>query len=296
MKCLLLVLAVSGSVALAAESPDSTSVPNFTYQTGLVQLGSGLAEMDVGDGFKYLDPSLSSYVLEKLWGNPPGNQTLGMVFPAGMEPTDSSSWAVVIQYEEDGYVKDKDANKINYSKLLKDMQKATKQENKDRVKNGYEAIELVGWAEQPYYDNVEKKLYWAKELKFGSSPVNTLNYDIRILGRKGHLVLKAVSTMDYLDSIKPYIPELVRSARFQKGNTYAEFDPKIDKVATYGIAGLVAGGLLVKAGLFKALIAGIIALKKLLIVGAIAVAAAIKGLLGKKKEARRKIEEKTRTL
>jgi hypothetical protein len=39
-------------------------------------------------------------------------------------------------------------------------------------------------------------LYWARELKFGEQPVNTLNYNIRVLGRKGVLVLNFIANMD----------------------------------------------------------------------------------------------------
>jgi len=44
---------------------------------------------------------------------------------------------------------------------------------------------------------------------------------------------------------------------FNPGDTYGEFDPKIDSTAGYTIAGLIAGGVLAKAGFFKALWLGI---------------------------------------
>jgi uncharacterized membrane-anchored protein len=46
---------------------------------------------------------------------------------------------------------------------------------------------------------------------------------------------------------------------FTTGNTYGEFNSSVDKVAAYGIAGLIAGGILAKTGLFAKI--GILLLK-----------------------------------
>ena len=113
---------------------------------------------------------------------------------------------------------------------------------------GYPSIALIGWAAPPRYDSVEKKMYWAKELQFGDSPERTLNYNIRILGRRGYLVLNAVGTMDQLAAVEKLAPSVLASVNFQDGHRYADFSPKTDKIATYGLAGLVAGGVLAKAG------------------------------------------------
>ena len=256
----------------------------FDYEYGKIEIGENLAVMNLDSNFKYINPKEADFVLEKIWGNPPGAGTLGMVLPAESSPLDSNAWAMVIEYSDEGYIKDKDADKINYDKLLKQMQKEVEDRNKERVRQGYEEVHLIGWAESPYYDKAAKKLYWAKELKFGKEPKNTLNYNIRILGRKGYLLLNVVSGMEQLEKIRPYMKDIIQCTEFQQGNTYAEFNPKLDKAATYGIAGLIAGGILIKAGFFKVLIAGIIALKKFIIIGAIAVIVAIRALFSRKKK------------
>jgi uncharacterized membrane-anchored protein len=68
---------------------------------------------------------------------------------------------------------------------------------------------------------------------------------------------------------------------FKEGSRYADFDPKVDKVAAYGIAALVAGGIAAKFGLFKLLWIGLLAAKKFVIIGAIAVAAFVKKLFNR---------------
>lgn len=67
--------------------------------------------------------------------------------------------------------------------------------NEERRKQGFPTVRLIGWAEPPSYDQAANKMYWAKELAFSDSVARTLNYSIRILGRRGVLVLNAVAAM-----------------------------------------------------------------------------------------------------
>ncbi|HEV8122959.1 MAG TPA: DUF2167 domain-containing protein [Gemmatimonadales bacterium] len=255
------------------------------YQQGPVVLKDGLATLNVPEGFRYLDPDQSEFIIVKAWGNPPRDKTLGMLFPSDVSPFTREGWGVVITFDEDGYVKDDDAEKIDYAKLLKDMQEGTAEESQKRVKDGYDAIRLVGWGEQPHYDQASHKLYWAQELEFGANPAHTLNYNIRVLGRRGVLVLNAVAGMDQLETVKSSMGQVLGFVDFNEGHRYADFKPEADKVAAYGIGALVAGGIAAKAGLFKVLIAGILAAKKLLVAAVVGVGAWFKARMGKKKSA-----------
>lgn len=241
------------------------------YQQGDVVLPNGVATLKIPAGFRYIDPQDAQRVLEQAWGNPSGSGTQGMLFPTKVSPMDENGWGVVITYEEDGHVSDEDADKINYDDLLKEMKEGVAASNEERKKQGYEPIDLVGWAAKPYYDKAAKKLYWAKELKFGGAADNTLNYNIRILGRKGVLVLNAVAPMKQLPAIQTDMKDVLAFTNFNGGHAYGDFDPKVDKTAAYGLAALVAGGIAAKAGLFTKLIALLIAFKKVIAVGAIAV-------------------------
>ena len=128
-----------------------------------------------------------------------------------------------------------------------------------------------GWAKPPTYDAAAHKLYWAKQLRFEGNKDDMLNYNIRALRRRGVLTLNAVAGIDQLAMIDRHVPEILGMVSFNQGNTYAEYDPSIDKAAAYGIAGLIAGGVLAKVGFFKALLIGILAFKKALVVGVLAV-------------------------
>jgi len=252
------------------------------FQTGVIDLKDGLATVTLPDDFRYLGPDDTKVVLEQMWGNPPGAKPLGMIVPAKSRLVGSNSWAIVITYAQDGYVKDADADKINYDDLLHKMQKATTEASAKRVKEGYPSIEFVGWAEPPRYDKAAHKLYWARDLRFGDETHDTLNYNIRVLGRRGVLVLNAVAPMSALSAIQDQTPAIVKMVDFNSGNRYADFNGSTDKVAAYGLAALVAGGVAAKLGGFKLLLAGILAAKKFVVLGLAAVATAFKKVFKRK--------------
>ena len=47
---------------------------------------------------------------------------------------------------------DEDADNIDYDELLAQMKESTAEGSKERVKQGYQSIELIGWASPPFYD------------------------------------------------------------------------------------------------------------------------------------------------
>lgn len=254
------------------------------FQTGEVKLKDGLATIKLPENFKYLDPKDGKKVLVDLWGNPPekSNDTLGLIVPADFKGVGADAWAVVITYSEDGYVKDDEAEKINYDDMLKEMKESEKEENAERAKAGYESIEIVGWAAKPRYDKATHKLYWAREFKFGQESEHTLNYDIRALGRHGVLSLNAVAAMGQLKTVEKDMQQVLSFVEFNQGHRYEDFKPGVDKVAAYGIGALVAGKLLAKAGLFKLLLGFLVAGKKFIFIALLAVGGIIKKLFSRK--------------
>lgn len=242
-------------------------------QTGDITLANAVATLRVPDDFFYLNPQAANKVLVDVWGNPPGQNTLGMLMPAGVTPFEAGSWAVTISYEEDGYVSDENAEDIDYADMLNQMKDEIRTTSVEREKQGYGAIELVGWAEQPFYDKATHKMYWAKELRFDHSTETTLNYNIRVLGRKGVLVLNFIAGMSQKALIDEHLSAVLAMAEFDQGARYIDFDPDIDTVAAYGIGALVAGKVIAKTG-FLAVI--LIFLKKFGIIILIAGGAFVK--------------------
>jgi uncharacterized membrane-anchored protein len=236
------------------------------YKTGKIVLSGGVATINVPENFKFLESAEAKYVMEDLWGNPAQSPApLGLIFPANSGATDAGGYVFAVKFEEIGYVKDHDADKINYEDLLKQMKEESTKENIERKKIGSRAMNLLGWAAKPYYDKDKKILHWAKEYSVEGLDYNTLNYDVRVLGRKGVLSLQAISAMDQLDSVNNHIKDVLAMVSFNEGHAYADFDSKTDNVAAWTIGGLVAGKVLAKVGFFavilkflKFIIAGIV--------------------------------------
>lgn len=299
LKIIASVLFLFLSISVFAESEIETTEPERTAeemeylawaeeiwnsldrQTGAIKIPGAGATLNVPENYYFLNAKDAEKILVDVWGNPPSEATLGLLFSADMTPFDDDSWAVTIEYEEDGYVSDADADEIDYAELLAQMKSDTEESNLWRLEQGYESIELIGWAAAPYYDATAHKLHWAKEIKFGEQPLNTLNYNVRILGRKGVLVLDFIASIDQMGLIETEIGSVLAMADFDQGSTYSEFNPEIDKIAAYGIGALVAGKLLLaKSGFF---IAALLFLKKFGIIFIIAIGAFLKKIFSRDK-------------
>jgi uncharacterized membrane-anchored protein len=221
-------------------------------QSGDVKLLAAKATLRLGDQYYFLDAVEAKKVLVDGWGNRPESveDVLGLVLPKGKTFLDDT-WGAVLTYDQSGYVADDDAKSTDYAELLQQMQSGEEEINKDRTAAGYDAQHLVGWAEQPVYDAASHSVVWAQNIKFGNQTDNSLNYDVRMLGRHGVLSLNLVSSMSRLAEIKQVAKAFSQSASFDSGARYADFNKDTDKLAEYGVGGLVAAGL------------GVVAAKKL---------------------------------
>ena len=281
LSCMVSMLGFSQDTDTSFQKQIDSIEKSFTYQRGSITLKDGIGTLTVPAGFKYLDAKQAERVLVDLWGNPSSeNISLGLLLPENHGVMSDSGYVFNIQYDEIGYVKDGDADEIDYKELLETMQQEATDENELRKKEGYETIEVVGWASTPYYDKNNKILHWAKEIKFGENEDHTLNYNIRVLGRKGVLVLNAISSMDNLNYVKADIPKVLNVVQFTAGNQYKDFDSSVDNVAAWTIGGLVAGKVLAKAGLF----AVILKFGKVIAIGAVGLFGFIWNRFKKKKE------------
>lgn len=293
---LLLLISVS---KISAQKPDTLAAyydkieKTFHYESGKITLSEGEGTLNVPKGFKFLNGEQTQNVLANLWGNPEDKTILGSLVPDGKGVTNNNSWMFVISYQGDGFVKDDDADDIDYDDLLKTMKEDIAAENEERKKGGFPAVELIGWASKPYYDKELKVLHWAKELKFGDNEAHTLNYDLRVLGRKGMYNISAVAGMTELAEVKASIPGILKSVEFNDGHKYMDFDADTDTVAAWTIGGLVAGKVLAKVGFF-AIIAKFAKVIFLAIAGAFA--AFKKFLFGKKDQVVRRPEEEETAL
>jgi uncharacterized membrane-anchored protein len=280
--------APSDAEKLAAEA--NAFYDSLTRRTGAISVVGGKVTLNVPETHYFVGPEDSERIIVGAWGNPPTEAANieGMIFPKDGNPL-LRTWGAVVEYKDEGHVTDDDAAKIDYAKLLSDMQRDTREASTTRAKEGFQTVELIGWAETPRYDSASKKLYWAKTLQFGGVPTQTLNYDIRALGRDGVLVISFIGGMDQLADIKAAAPAVLAMPTFAAGATYADYREGVDKKAAYGIAGLIAGGAAVALAKKAGLLAIALAFGKKFIVligvGIAALFSAVGRMFGKKPDA-----------
>ncbi|MBB5353958.1 putative membrane-anchored protein [Haloferula luteola] len=226
------------------ESHVSALLEGEEYQTGDVLLPGKIAQLHLPEGYRFLGENAAKKVIVDLWGNPPdtAESTMGLVLPEGQAIEHPGDWAIVVEFTEDGYVSDEDANDMDGDQLLAAIQDGTRQANEERAAAGYETVEVVGWAVPPHYDKEHKVLHWAKELQFGDEGEGTINYDVRVLGRRGVLNLQAVASMESLPEIQAAEDKVAGMVEYLPGHRYADFDPSKDEKSELSLAGMVLGG------------------------------------------------------
>ena len=248
------------TLATAEEEVDNTYLlDSINGSQGMVFLEEAHAYINVPEGYCYLSKEKANHLLSDYWGNPVSDFILGCLVTDSAKIYKDVEVAFMFFFEDCGHVKDEDASSYSYDEILKDLQKDVAERSEERVKQGYDACELVGWAAQPVYDSEKKILYWAKHLRFGNNGLEeasdtayydeTLNYDIRILGREGILTLRAIADMEDLPVVDEMKSIIIENTHFNEGYTYADFNPATDHIAEWGIGALVAGKVLAKAGI-----------------------------------------------
>lgn len=256
MKRIILSVLLAASLAaplMAQDEYDEEAIRQFIAtdsirgETGAVPFREAHCTLDVPEGFVFLNPVDSRHLLVDYWDNPEEkiDGILGSMVSADAAVFDDVETAYVISYDSSGYVSDEDAGSIDYDELLESMQESVLDENKANPEAPQ--WELLGWAWHPTYDNERKVLGWAKHYRVDGE-YEVVNYDVRVLGKAGFVVITAVASPDSQAELMANNSAIIGSVRYDDGYNYADFDPSTDHVAEWTIGGLVAGKILTKVG------------------------------------------------
>ncbi|MFO1513558.1 MAG: DUF2167 domain-containing protein [Verrucomicrobiota bacterium] len=235
---------------------------------------SDVAQLQVPTGYIFLDGKTTRKMMEAA-GEPSSGNEVGFLRPTNGE------WSVYFEYDEVGYVKDDEKNKLDAAKLLKAIKEGNDEGNKERKRNGNPPLIIVGWEQEPKYDEKTHNLTWAIRATSEGQPI--LNYNTRLLGRKGVMEVVLVCDPENLPTILPTFSGLLGDYKFNPGGNYAEYKPG-DKVAKYGLGALVLGGAAVGAAKLGLLGPVILLFKKawkLVIIAFVAVIGFFKKILNK---------------
>jgi len=299
-------LGVAAAIALAAARADSQSAsdpktaaandvtgtrdpaPEFHPLVGprQVELGHDLV-MELPADFLYLDPPQARRLMERN-GNFWNDNLLGVVVKR------DADWLISIRYTEDGYVKDDEAAKLNGDELLKQLRDGTEEGNQERAKRGFKPLHVAGWSEPPVYQAQRHHLVWGMRLAREGAPGEKVDFNTRVLGRKGYVSINLIDDATAIDAGKPAAAAILAATTYKPGARYEDFDGKTDKVAEYGLTALVLGGAglaalkVAKVGLLAKfgakLLALLFALKKAIVLLLAGLAAWLKRLFGRDKK------------
>jgi uncharacterized membrane-anchored protein len=291
----LLALVMAGLVRAADQSPaeksgtaDPADKPKSmveALQKAGVKVQAGPAAVPLGKNAELKLPPEHHFVgkesldrFYELTQNVRSGNEVGVVIAPG--------YMLFFDYDDVGYVKDEDKDKLDADKLMKAMTENQTAANEDRKGRGWDEMKLQGWATPPHYDTKTNNLKWAINLTSSQDGYKQvwINESIRLLGRSGVMnVTLASSTEGFKNAELAADKMLSENFNYVSGQKYAEFKTG-DKVAAYGLSALVLGGgavMAAKLGLFAKL--GVLLGKfwKGIVFAVVALGAAIKKFFNK---------------
>ena len=98
------------------------------------------------------------------------------------------------------------------------------------------------WDVPPFYDNDLHSLSWSL-LAHDNQNNGVINYNVRLLSREGYISAILVSDPENLKKDRiVFNNKILSQFNLKKGQRYEDFDSKTDKVAEFGLTGLILGG------------------------------------------------------
>jgi uncharacterized membrane-anchored protein len=264
-----------GFVCRADDQPKSNQPPIRWSKGPMTAKLGDIAKIDLPKGYLFADGNGARKFLE-LTHNPTDGGELGVIAPR----SDNESWFVIFEFDESGYVKDDENSSLDPAKILENIQENTENANAERQKRGWKAFHANSWYTQPYYDKQTNNLTWAINGSEDNGQHPSVDYSVRILGRRGTMNVDLVLAPADMAATEPKFKSLLSGFHFTGGNRYMDF-VEGDKVASYGLTALIAGGataVAIKTGLFAKF-------WKLLVVLFAAIVGAIKKFWNKVKNA-----------
>ena len=272
--CGLIAVGQSKKRPLPSPTPASTwdSYEGVKWQKGdsVGDLGD-IARVKVPQGFRFAGAADTRIIMEANQ-NPSNGKELGFVAPEG------ENWFAVFEFDDVGYVKYDEKDSLDANAILDSIKKGTEAGNKERVRRGWATMQIIGWEQAPHYNDFTHNLEWA--VKASSEGLTVVNHNTRLLGRGGVMEVTLVTDPMTLGQTLSKFKTMLQGFEFKQGQRYAEFRSG-DKVAAYGLTGLIVGGTtaaLVKTGAFKWL-------WKVLVAAFLAVSAFVKKLFSRNKTA-----------
>jgi uncharacterized membrane-anchored protein len=264
-KALMIALAM---LCIGAVHADESVVKDPHYGPYNQQIAS-VGTWKVKEGYLSLDPADTTRLMDAMRN--PGVTDSWLYAPDGLK-----RWFAVVHYDDTGHVSDNE--KIDPEAILEQLKRNTALGNEERRARGWPELHLVGWQVQPHYEPDTKRLSWATLNE--SNGEQAVNYTTKVLSRTGVATVILVTDPANLDKAVAELKAQLDGFAFNPTQTYAAFR-RGDKIAEYGLTGLIVGGAAVaavKTGAWKWMISALAAGWKLVAAGIFAMVAGVKSL------------------
>ena len=214
--------------------------------------------------------------LNELFENPSSDVDEYVIAPASLD------WMAYFSFNDIGYVKDDET--LDPDDVLASIREGLEYGNEERRSRGWSTLKLLGWASEPQYDTQLNALAWAVLLENEGTQSEVVNYNTRLLGRRGVMEVTLVADPEQLKPSIGDFKSLVPGYDFASGEKYSEFRPG-DHVAEIGLAALITGGAAAvasKKGWLAAIGVALAKFWKLILIGVAGVGVALKKFFGRK--------------
>ena len=205
---------------------------NWTYGPSTGDLGS-IAEIKVPSGYIFAGSRDTIKLMEAMENTTDGTE-LGFLAPQNLE------WFVVFDFDGMGYVSDEEKDDLDADLILDSLKEAQIQGNMERRRRGWPTMEIVGWHKKPFYNQTTHNVEWAARAR-NEDGSYVVNYNARILGRKGVMSATLVAEPSQINSFLPSYQRCIDGFDYKAGEKYSEWKEG-DKVAEWGLVGLITGG------------------------------------------------------
>ena len=234
----------------------------------------GYASIKVPKGHLFTGRDGAPKFLE-LSHNPPDPTTVGILI--NVEGDDG--WVVFFNYADIGHVPDDEKGKIDAAEILANLKEGTEASNIERRKRGWEEMHITDWIIPPGYEADTNRLAWGVGLSRAGGTGS--NYDVRLLGRTGVMSATLSCKPEAMTSLVTTLKTLLAGFEYNAGNKYGEWRAG-DKVAAYGLTGLITGAAAVaaaKSGLLAKIGVALAKMGKAIIIGIAVIGAGVWKLL-----------------
>lgn len=221
LSCFLLVQSNSAQTSDPYTTNDYKNDSINVYQQGNINLVGSPVEIDLPNGYIFIDEQISKDILVEYWGNPLSSvsNVIGMIIPEATSTVEEIDryWIISI-YENVGHVQDKQDRNMVFSDFLDGLK------NSEYYKDTY-----IEWAWSPHYDAENHIL--SLPISFSKQDISGLQYRQLLFGNTDVISIETSVPLYDIDWVRDNYDEIGKSVSYTPGSRYEDFNENSQQYA-----------------------------------------------------------------